>query len=288
MKKIIFIFILILSIKNYSQVPAPPGLKLFSVIDTDNDGYTSFNIDYYLNSYLRNIAVIEHNYILDGYTIELFPTINDYNNNTNVIGSLYTNQVMYFQDCYLKFNYTGTGIQYNQADLAYYYGSMRLVCIDPNGDNDSDLVANTFEDFDGNKILFDNDTDSDGIFNFIDTDDDNDLVLTKNEDYNINGNPLDDDINLNSIPDFLDNLVSGTLTDSNFIINEIKVFPNPSPNFIKIENIDFNYIEILDSTGKFISKTKSSTVDLSNLMQGNYFLKINVGSQFIIKKIQKI
>ncbi len=48
------------------------------------------------------------------------------------------------------------------------------------------------------------DTDADGIENYIDNDDDGDGILSVFEDYNNNGTPLDDDLNNNDIPDFLD------------------------------------------------------------------------------------
>lgn len=49
-----------------------------------------------------------------------------------------------------------------------------------NQDDDDDVPAE-LEDINGNGDLFDDDTDGDGIPNFLDTDDDNDNVLTKSE-----------------------------------------------------------------------------------------------------------
>ncbi|WP_246937509.1 FKBP-type peptidyl-prolyl cis-trans isomerase [Gelidibacter sp. F63206] len=48
-------------------------------------------------------------------------------------------------------------------------------------DHDGDGIPSYMEDLNGNKNLYDDDTDGDGIPNFLDPDDDGDRVLTKNE-----------------------------------------------------------------------------------------------------------
>ncbi|MUU78628.1 DUF6252 family protein [Winogradskyella endarachnes] len=61
------------------------------------------------------------------------------------------------------------------------------------GDDDSDSVPNVFEDFNGNEDFEDDDTDGDGVPNYLDNDDDGDGVLTEYEAVDEDGNPADTD-----------------------------------------------------------------------------------------------
>jgi hypothetical protein len=70
------------------------------------------------------------------------------------------------------------------------------------GDDDGDGVPNVFEDFDGDGTLDDDDTDLDGIPNYLDNDDDGDGVLTQFEAVDAAGNPVDTDGDLKV--DYLD------------------------------------------------------------------------------------
>lgn len=71
-------------------------------------------------------------------------------------------------------------------------------------DHDNDGVPSITEDLDGDKNPNNDDTDGDGIPDFLDTDDDQDGVLTRFEDANRNGNPADDtsDPNNPDLPDY--------------------------------------------------------------------------------------
>jgi len=289
MKKILIFFILFISTNSYCQIPAPPSPQIFSVIDDNNDGYASFDINYYLNTFLRNLALTEHNYDLSGYTITLHSNYSDTVTGSNPIQSPYINIVAYLQECYVKFNYLGTGTQYNESDLLYYYGSVFLQCVDPNADFDNDTVSNSNEDLNGNKILNDNDTDSDGKINFKDNDDDNDSVLTINEDYNGNGNPTDDDLNTNGIPDYLDNTVTGVLTNENFSLNDFKVYPNPTTDYINFESKFPFDLKIYDEKGNLVldKQNTSNQVNISNLSTGMYLVKIDCNGIYLSKKIVK-
>ena len=62
-------------------------------------------------------------------------------------------------------------------------------------DHDRDGVSTILEDLDGDGNLFNDDTDEDGLPNYLDTDDDGDGILTKDE----LGDSNDD-----GIPDYLD------------------------------------------------------------------------------------
>jgi len=73
---------------------------------------------------------------------------------------------------------------------------------DPNVDSDGD--GNTLNDYERDGNGFNNDTDNDGLPNFIDSDDDGDGLLTINEDKDGDGDPTNDDDNNNGIADYLD------------------------------------------------------------------------------------
>ena len=70
-------------------------------------------------------------------------------------------------------------------------------------DHDSDGVPSYLEDLDGDKDLYNDDTDEDEIPNFLDVDDDDDDVLTKYEDLDNDGDPTND-LNADGVPLYLD------------------------------------------------------------------------------------
>ncbi len=69
-------------------------------------------------------------------------------------------------------------------------------------DHDGDSVLTINEDIDGDGY-FDDDTDNDGIPNYLDTDDDNDGILTRDE-YDKNNDGTPDDSDNDGTPDYLD------------------------------------------------------------------------------------
>ncbi|TYB69441.1 hypothetical protein ES676_14165 [Bizionia saleffrena] len=73
-----------------------------------------------------------------------------------------------------------------------------------NTDFDLDGVPSHLEDLEGDGYGFSDDTDGDGLPNFIDNDDDGDGVLTRYEDINEDGDPTNDDTNANGTPNYLD------------------------------------------------------------------------------------
>lgn len=287
MKKILLFILIAVSNFSFAQIPGPPGCKIFSVIDLNNDGLASFNIDYYMNTYIKNLALVEHNYDLSGYVLTLHETENDSNNGSNALSSPYFN-TMNLQTCYLKLTYSGVGPTYEPADLAYYYTCHKLEAIPFNTDLDFDGIINSTEDLNSNLILNDNDTDNDGIANFRDADDDGDGVLTINEDYNGNGTVTDDDINNNGIIDYLDNTVTTLSIDTNEI-TVLNIFPNPVNDNLNIDtNSNFDVV-LYDSSGRIVLEAKNSShqISLSKLQSGLYFLKIKLEGKIVTKKIIK-
>ena len=213
MKKVLLIFLVLINCNSFSQVTGPPPpytFNLYSKIDIDNDGFVTFEIDSYLTNFRINALNI--GYDLSGYSLVLFPSSNNYMNNTNPITSpTYTNIVSTQQECILKLTYNGNGNYYDSLTLDRYFSLHYLTTVPYNGDMDQDSVLNGVEDLNNNLILLDDNTDNDEMQNFNDTDDDNDGILTINEDYNGNGSVLDDDTNSNGIIDYLDILARGTL-----------------------------------------------------------------------------
>jgi len=117
-----------------------------------------------------------------------------------------------------SFNYTdyGQGILFIPSGLAY--GNRGSSGISPNtplvfqitlqdvhlADHDNDSILSSKENYDGDNNVKNDDTDKDGVPDYLDPDDDGDGVLTKNEDANGDGNPLNDDTDGDGIPDYLD------------------------------------------------------------------------------------
>ncbi|QXP59933.1 hypothetical protein [Olleya sp. HaHaR_3_96] len=79
----------------------------------------------------------------------------------------------------------------------------QLSCTDLS-DSDADGVLDLNEDLNGNNDLEDDDTDQDGIPDYLDTDDDGDGIETMDEDYDNDGNPMNEDSDGDQIPDYLD------------------------------------------------------------------------------------
>lgn len=159
-------------------------------------------------------------------------------------------------------------------------------------DVDNDLVGTAVEDLDGNGNLNDDDTDGDGLRNFKDNDDDDDGVLTADEDYNNNGDPTDDDTDNSGTPDYLESNV--TLAVSTLDNVELDVYPNPANGKIYVSSNNYysvNKIEVYNIIGQKVQSFSFSkaqniyTLDISNLIEGTYFLQIQGESQTTPQKI---
>ena len=172
------------------------------------------------------------------------------------------------------------------------------------GDEDGDLVENQSEDVDNTSNegrnanfnspdgnLANDDTDGDGIPNYLDDDDDGDGILTADEDYNNNGDPTDDDTNNNGIPDYLEAEVALAVND--FERANFSMFPNPATNLVKFRLDNALVIEeakiyaIDGSLVKSLSEKQLSanSVNVSELMSGVYFIQLKSGKSTIAKKL---
>ncbi|MGG8494929.1 FKBP-type peptidyl-prolyl cis-trans isomerase [Tenacibaculum sp. TC6] len=102
----------------------------------------------------------------------------------------------------LAYRNIGNGSIPGNAILMFYIDLWDVI---ENTDHDRDHVPSIFEDPDGDGNPKNDDTDNDGVPNYLDVDDDNDAVLTKNEDRNKDGDPRNDfnDPNNPTLPDYL-------------------------------------------------------------------------------------
>lgn len=252
--------------------------NIFSVLcDTNLDGYVEFN--------LQNINVD----LLDGQTgtVSYFVSEDDVLNNMNALPELYTN-TSNTQKIYARILNSTT----NEVTIK----TVTLAGISCTQDYDADGVSTMDEDVNQDGNLGNDDTDGDGIPDFIDEDDDGDYVLTNlelintatglpengfldtdgdmipnhrdadddgdgtltvDEDYNGNNNPEDDDTNNNGIPDYLDNLVF--LSVGEFSETNIRIYPNPVKEKLTIEtktNVQVQNIEIYSVEGRLIHAEK--------------------------------
>lgn len=96
-----------------------------------------------------------------------------------------------------------------------------------------------------------------------------------------------------NIDDFL---ISGLLSNENFTLNNVSIYPNPSKGIYNISFSDqeLKSIEVFDLTGKIILSKKDivtsnskTTIDLSSASQGIYFVKILDNNKQTVKRIIK-
>ena len=96
-----------------------------------------------------------------------------------------------------------------------------------------------------------------------------------------------------NIDDFV---INGTLSNQNFELNNVFVYPNPSKGIFNISlgNIQPTGIDVYDLTGKIVWSKKEisvtnfeTAIDLSNVSQGIYFVKIMSNEQATVKRIIK-
>ena len=93
-----------------------------------------------------------------------------------------------------------------------------------------------------------------------------------------------------------DFLIGGTLANETFDLNKIVIYPNPSNGIYTIfsGNIPLEELQVFDITGKTIIKktnitltNNSTTIDLSAISNGVYFVRITSENQTTIKRIIK-
>lgn len=220
---------------------------VFSICDTGGGGIEVFNLDLIIPEVIGNQTNV---------TVSFHETFIDANNNLNPLPTNYTN-LTNPQVIYARVEDSGGLFDTSEVTLEV------INCIDNDGDTvptseedlngdgypgnddtDNDGIPNYLDsDDDGDTVPTDVeaavpdgsglylDTDADGIEDYLDNDDDDDGVLTWQEDYNLNGTPLDDDLNDNGVWDYLDPEVT-LLEAPDLKIDEFSVFPNPTSESI--------------------------------------------------------
>ncbi|MGB0932879.1 MAG: GEVED domain-containing protein [Lishizhenia sp.] len=79
---------------------------------------------------------------------------------------------------------------------------------------------------------------------------------------------------------------SGLSLEDNFS-NPVRVFPNPVTDILFIEVSDFNYAELYDFKGRLVKRTYANQINIEDLSNGIYSLKIANNKQVFITKICK-
>ncbi|MDR0795107.1 MAG: T9SS type A sorting domain-containing protein [Tannerella sp.] len=87
------------------------------------------------------------------------------------------------------------------------------------------------------------------------------------------------------------NISDATSIIANEISNSVKIFPNPAKEELRIESeeLQINGIEIVDLSSKTIYKSNTSTnrINVSMILQGIYFLKLETDKGIVTKKFVK-
>lgn len=91
---------------------------------------------------------------------------------------------------------------------------------------------------------------------------------------------------------YIDNLqvIEGDVSNTKQLTKEaINIYPNPTPHLIHINSdVDISKVELINMYGQTISTTqRNTTIDLSHVPTGVYFLKIFSNNQWYLKKVLK-
>lgn len=115
----------------------------------------------------------------------------------------------------------------------WVWSNKEYICfVDCRRDTDLDWVFDILEDINSNWNLFDDDSDNDGIPDFLDKDDDGDSVLTKLEDPNNDWNPYNDDSDGDGISNYLDPDANG-----NGVLDIQEILKNSSIDKVIIDDL---------------------------------------------------
>ncbi len=230
----------------FSRPGYTSGDYQFVKCDGNSDGIEEFNLQVVQNDLAPNAN--------PGLTF--YTSLADMQTQSNPISGLNYTNITTTQTIYTMINGMVKSVVLNVIDCAVDYDTDSVATNIEDANNDTNL-ANDDTDIDGLPNYLDNDddgdlvltsveyvfttknalilmdTDNDGKPNYLDNDDDGDGILTFNEDFNGNGNPADDDVNANGIPDYLDS--SNILTTvTNSLENSIKLYPNPVVDVLHI------------------------------------------------------
>ncbi|MFY0629972.1 MAG: DUF2809 domain-containing protein [Flavobacteriaceae bacterium] len=269
--------------------PQPTTQNISNLVYCDNDAdgddtngiVQNIDLDSMIQPILGDPSIQDE----DDFTVTFHQSQADATSGTNQLSSPYENTIANQQTIYVRVLNNDSGCVNDDFSFS--------IIIEDCADMDSDNVPDSAEDVNGNGNLSDDDTDNNTVPNYLDDDDDGDGVLTIDEDYNNNGDPTDDDINMNNIPDYLDSAV--TLGNTEVESFNFLVYPNPSNEFIKIQLTNYSEsnltIHVYTIQGKTVLKKQFSRnnldpeIDISKIVNGVYFIKIENNKGSITKKL---
>ena len=230
--------------------PPPPGYNNVYALDTDNDGYATFDIQYYIDYIDRPLQESIYGVSSSGYNFVFR------DGNYNLAPLMYTSATT-IDPAYptITQEYTGSGPTFDPLPPCYWPIP---------GGSVLDLIV----------VPFDQDFDNDGILNV-------------DEDTNHNGNLMDDDDDHDGIINFRDAVNNlGIATTTTLSLN---TYPNPVTNGVVSfqSNALITDVTIYDVSGKQLSENKiqSNTIHVDTLAAGIYFLKFQSEKGPILKKI---
>jgi hypothetical protein len=267
------------------------GAYNFVKCDGNTDGIETFNLQ-----------VVQNDLTPSGTpALNFYATLTDLQTQSNpILGSTYTN-LTNPQTIYTMLNGAVKSVVLKVIDCGVDYDTDTVATNLEDPNNDTNL-ANDDTDMDGLPNYLDNDddgdlvltnveyvftnknaaalvdTDNDGKPNYLDNDDDGDGVLTFMEDYNGDGNPVNDDTNNNGVVDYIDpfNILSA---DSNSFGNTIKLFPNPASDVLNIENTtdsNVSSVSIYSISGALVKQINSE-----NSIQSISVSELQTGLYFV-------
>lgn len=251
MRKAVLLFILLKFSPIEAQcgpVPPPLGMSLVYSIDLDNDGFTVFDISYYITNVSRPVMEQIHGVSSAGYDFVFY----NYNNVSSPL--IYTNMVAE-EVCWIHYEYSGTGPTFDPVPPCFYPpfpgGYIQLVAVPFDGDEDNDGIINVDEDSNNDLNLMNDDTDGDGILNFLDP-----SILSIDEQ----------------------------------TVRGINVYPNPvTTDLVYLDSpFEISHVSIYDQFGKQIKivERPGSSLSLSHFATGIYFLRIETIHFTTTRKIQ--
>lgn len=219
--------------------------------DDNGDGFDEFNL----------AVVAQDLYPSNPSSVLFYENSTDATTQSNPLPTTYFNINPYEQVIYAAYNGVFTPVFLTVIDCAIDADNDTVPTDVEDANNDTNL-ANDDTDGDGIPNYLDNDddgdlvltnleyvfqrlndqtslnlmdTDNDTIPNYLDNDDDGDGLLTWKEDYNKDGNPANDDTNTNGLPDYLEFGVALGV-QNNAIDALIGLYPNPATTVLNIEN----------------------------------------------------
>ncbi|MFS4494850.1 Calx-beta domain-containing protein [Maribacter sp. 2308TA10-17] len=163
-----------------------------------------------------------------------------------------------------------------------------LLPYDPDADDDMDGIPNYIEDFNGDGNPYNDDSDGDGMADFLepydpDADYDGDGVANRFEDTDNDGDLFNDDCDEDGIPNFIDTDPCGAISAGAFTPNGDGI--NDTWTILGIEGYPFNTVKVYNRYGHEVFGARGYQNDWiggyqdsgDKLPPGSYYYQINLG-----------